>query len=266
MQFTVTGYNAFNSAHYKNRVPRSVKVRMVTSYEFELYPEDCQGGVTINGVDYTAKKGCFSLTKPGWRQQMRLPYKCYFFNIHTRDEVLIELLDRLPVYGVLWDMDEAVKVFHELLQVNDRNDPADRLLIDGCVCKLLNMLLRSGNGDGESTSSGTLSHRRMLQQVDMYIREHYMEEINLAELADMCSLHPNYFHRLYTAAFGQTPAQRLLSCRVGAAKIMLLTENCTMTDIANRCGFSSQPYFGYKFKEAMGMTPLQYRKKELSRK
>ena len=55
------------------------------------------------------------------------------------------------------------------------------------------------DGDGEDASSGTLSHRRMLQQVDRYIREHYMEEINLAELADMCNLHPNYFHRLYTA-------------------------------------------------------------------
>ncbi len=266
MQFTVTGYNAFDSAAYRTKPPRSVNERMVTSYEFELYAADCQGGITINGVDYTAKKGCFSLTKPGWRQRMRLPYRCYFFNIHTRDVVLTELLDRLPPYGVLWDMDEAVKVFHELLQVNDRNNPADQLLIDGCVCKLLNMLLRSVGGDNDGTSSGTLSHRRMLQQVDQYIRAHYMEEINLADLADRCGLHPNYFHRLYTAAFGQTPAQRLLSCRVGAAKIMLLTQSCTMTEIAIRCGFSSQTYFGYKFKEAMGMTPLQYRKKELSKK
>lgn len=234
----------------------------MSSYEFELYPEDCAGGVTINGKDYTARKGCFSLTKPGWRQKMRLPYKCYFFNIYTEDESLCELLDALPEYGVLWDMDEAVKVFHELLQVENRKSPGNQLLVDSCVCKLLSMILRAGNAD-DFRESGALSHRRVLQQVDRYIREHYAQELTLNALAEQCSLHPNYFHRLYTAAFGQTPAQRILSCRIGAAKMLLLTQNYPMNEIASRCGFSSQTYFGYKFKEFMGMTPLQYRKKHL---
>ncbi len=262
MQFTVTNYNAYNSA--ANKVtPRSARMeRMVSSYEFELYPEDCAGGITINGKDHIARKGCFSLTKPGWRQKMRLPYKCYFFNIHTEDETLCERLDALPEYGVLWDMDEAVKVFHELLQVENREDPENQLLVDSCVCKLLSMLLRTGNADGFRESTA-LSHRRVLQQVDRYIREHYAEALTLNELAEQCGLHPNYFHRLYTAAFGQTPAQRILSHRIGAAKILLLTKNYPMHEIASLCGFSSQTYFGYKFKEAMGMTPLQYRKKQL---
>ena len=42
-----------------------------------------------------------------------------------------------------------------------------------------------------------------------------------------------------------------------------MTQNCSMSEIAAQCGFSSQTYFGYKFKEVMGMTPLQYRKKRL---
>jgi len=45
--------------------------------------------------------------------------------------------------------------------------------------------------------------------------------------------------------------------------MLLLTQNCSMSEIAAQCGFSSQTYFGYKFKEVMGMTPLQYRKKRL---
>lgn len=261
MQFRVTNYSAYDSAVHKKTVT-SKKERMVSSYEFELYPEDCTGGLTINGKDYTARKGCFSLTKPGWWQKMRLPYKCYFFNIYTEDETLCELLDALPEYGVLWDMDEAVKVFHELLRVENRNSPENVLLVDSCVCKLLSMLLRTGSADG-FRESGALSHRRVLQQVDRYIREHYTEELTLNELAEQCSLHPNYFHRLYTAAFGQTPAQRILSCRIGAAKMLLLTQNYPMNEIASRCGFSSQTYFGYKFKEVMGTTPLQYRKKHL---
>ena len=92
-----------------------------------------------------------------------------------------------------------------------------------------------------------------------------MEDLTLTSLAALCNLHPNYFHRLYTEAFGKTPAQRILGCRIGAARMLLLTQNLSMSEIAAQCGFSSQTYFGYKFKEVMRMTPLQYRKKRLSK-
>ena len=266
MQFTVTGFNAFNSAAYKNKLPRSVKERMVTSYEFELYPVDCQGGVTINGVDYSAKKGCFSLTKPGQRQKMILPYKCYFFNIYSQDAALCDVLDNLPEFGMLWGMDEAVKIFHEMLSIGPAAMPENRLQLQGCVCRLLSLIIKARPLALENGEDNALTHRKVLQQVDRYIREHYMEELSLTTLAGLCNLHPNYFHRLYTTAFGQTPAQRILTCRIAAAKMLLLTQNCSMSEIAVQCGFSSQTYFGYKFKEVLGMTPLQYRRKRLERR
>ena len=106
-------------------------------------------------------------------------------------------------------------------------------------------------------------HQKLLQESDRYIREHYAEDISLAALAERCGLHPNYFHKLYTSAFGKTPAQKLLDCRIAAAKMALIAGNRSMAEIAAECGFSSQTYFGYKFKQATGRTPLQYRKRVL---
>ena len=111
--------------------------------------------------------------------------------------------------------------------------------------------------------SKPVTEEMLLQEADRYIREHYMEDISLADLAERCGLHPNYFHKLYTNAFGKTPAQKLLACRIAAAKMALLTGNKSMAEIAAACGFSSQTYFGYKFKQATGRTPLQYRKRIL---
>ena len=265
--FTVTNYSAFDSATKTLTRTLSLSVhqgRMVSSYEFELYPEDCTGGVIIGSNRYHAKKGCFSLVKPGQHVKMALPYKCYFFNIFSQDPFLTEVLDSLPEFGVLWNMDEAVKVFHEMLSIGPKNKPSNQLQLHSCICRLLSLIVKA-RPLAEEGEDHVLTHRKLLQQADRYIREHYMEDLSLATLAEQCNLHPNYFHRLYTTAFGQTPAQRILSRRIAAAKTLLLTENCTMSEIATRCGFSSQTYFGYKFKEVMGMTPLQYRQKRRSR-
>lgn len=258
--FTVINYSAYDSSVHKKHFRGE---RLVSAYEFELYNEDCEGGIAINGVRYNAKKGCFSLTKPGQRLKMLLPYKCYFFNIYTQDESLAEILDSLPEFGVLWNMEEAIKVFHEMLAIESTALPENWMQLQGCVCRLLSMIIKARPLALENGVDNALTHRKVLQQVDRYIREHYMEELTLSNLAALCNLHPNYFHRLYTAAFQQTPAQRILSCRIAAAKMMLLTQNCTMSEIAVRCGFSSQTYFGYKFKEVVEMTPLQYRRKRL---
>lgn len=261
-EFTVINYSAYDSSMnvYKKNFRGE---RLVSAYEFELYTDDCAGGIAINGMRYNAQKGCFSLTKPGQRQKMILPYKCYFFNIYTQDESLCDILDNLPEFGMLWGMDEAVNIFHEMLSAGPTALPENRMLIQGCVCRLLSLIIKARPLALENGEDNALAHRKLLQHADKYIREHYMEELSLATLAAQCNLHPNYFHRLYTTAFGLTPAQRILSCRIAAAKMLLLTQNCSMSEIAAQCGFSSQTYFGYKFKEVLHMTPLQYRRKRL---
>lgn len=259
--FTVTNYSAFDSAavNYKEKPER-----MIAAYEFEFYTQDCEGGIRLDGVFLPARKGYFSCSKPGQRQKMVLPYKCYFFNICTEDEDLCALLDRLPDYSLLWQMKEVESILKEMLTVDTPASIENRIHLQGCVCRILNILSRTH--PLQTDMSITKLHSRALEQADKFIREHYSEVITLEHLAEQLSLHPNYFHQLYTTAFGITPAQRLLACRIAAAKAALLTGRDSMSDIAASCGFSCQTYFGYKFKKVTGFTPLQYRKKMLSRK
>lgn len=259
--FSVTNYGAYNSS-----TKTVQKERLISGYEFEFYTEDCEGGVAINSIMHAARKGCFTCSKPGQLQRMVLPYKCYFFNIYTQDEGLRELLDQMPDFSVLWNMDEVIKIFHELLTIESTSLTENRLLMESCVCRILSLVARSRPLALGKGADNTLLHRKNLQLADSYIRAHYTEDICLEDIAAQCGLHPNYFHRLYTAAFGKTPAQRLLSCRIAAAKTALLTTNLSISEIAAQCGFSSQTYFGYKFKESIGYTPLQYRKQLLSKR
>lgn len=260
--FIVSRYGAFDSKMTKQRMSTE-QPRLASAFELEFYTEDCLGGPVINGVQYQAKRGYFSCTKPGQWLQTIVPYKCCFFNIYTQDDSLRELLYRLPDFSILWNMDDVIRVIHEMLTVESAALPEDRIFVESCICRIISLLAKAQTFGPSKDGESALSHRKTLQQADQYIREHYAEDINLAVLAEQCNLHPNYFHKLYTSAFGKTPSQHLINCRIAAAKMALLTTNLSMAEIAARCGFSSQTYFGYKFKEVTGRTPLQYRKKYL---
>lgn len=260
--FSISNYGAFNSS-VKKRKASILPERMISAYEFEFYTEDCTGGLMIDGVRYNAKKGFFSCTKPGQRQRMVMPYKCYFFNICTQDEELCELLDSMPQFAALWNMEDIVNIFRKMLTVENMATLENRMHLEGCILQIISLVARSQLPESGEGKDSALLHRKILQDADKYIRIHFAEDIGLAEMAQRFNLHPNYFHRLYTTAFGMSPAQRLLACRIKAAKMLLLTTNLSMSEIAAQCGFSSQTYFGYKFKEVTKYTPLQYRKKML---
>lgn len=258
--FTVLNYSTYRTSPKRTTAPE----RLTTAYEFEFYTEDCEGGIAINGTFYPAKKGFFTCTKPGRRLKMVLPYSCCFFNINTQDEELRQLLDNLPEYAMLWNLDEVIGLFREMLTVETTALLENRLRLEGCVCKILSLLAKARPLAPEKVEDNALLHKKALQQADLYIQNHYAEELSLSRLAEYCNLNPSYFHRLYTAAYGMTPAKRILSCRIAAARMSLLTENKSMAEIAESCGFSSQTYFGYKFKEVTGYTPLQYQKLRLA--
>lgn len=100
----------------------------------------------------------------------------------------------------------------------------------------------------------------MDEVADQYIRDHLSEDLSLNRLAEMSHLDPTYFHKLYTSAYGATPAQRILAFRIAEAKTALMEDSLTLNEIAVRCGFSSHSYFSCKFKQVTGYTPSQYRK------
>ena len=93
-----------------------------------------------------------------------------------------------------------------------------------------------------------------------YLQDHLTENITLEQLARESGLYPTYFHKLFTAAYGRTPMQKLNDYRISNATAYLASTTHSISEIAVRCGFTSQNYFTVKFKELTGQTPTQFRK------
>lgn len=234
-----------------NKKGRDQRIRF---YELEFYTEDHPGGTVTDGIFRQARKGYYALYRPGQTQRLIGPYRCYYLNISTQDPNLCDFFDSLPDTGPLWNMDEVILQIQKMLRTEDKDSLGGRLRITACAARVLSILADN------PMAAGSLVHREDLQKADRYIREHLSEDLSLKKLAQVSNLDPTYFHKLFTKAYGKTPAQRVLSRRITAAQIALEEGNLSVAEIATQCGFTSQTYFAAKFREITGRTPTEYRK------
>jgi AraC-like DNA-binding protein len=63
----------------------------------------------------------------------------------------------------------------------------------------------------------------------------------------------------FSAAVGMSPRDYLLKGRLQESQRLLLETDLTIAHIAQRCGFSKQSSFTYRFRSQFGQTPSAYR-------
>lgn len=261
--FTVVRFDSFrinSDPNLKCYDPLAEQDHLTAAYEFEFYPEDCAGGVTVDNVLYPARKHCFSCCKPGRMRRLTLPYRCYFFNINTENPGLKKALDNLPVYAYCPEAELILDICKEMVAIHDCNTLHARLYLEGCICRILSILLRQQYAVPDYAEANVRKHQGILLAADRYLREHLQEPVNLEQLSQGSGLHPTYFHKLFTEAFKRTPTEQLMWYRITAAAQMLNEDDRPIGEIAELCGFSSQNYFSYKFKQQMAESPSKYRK------
>jgi len=83
--------------------------------------------------------------------------------------------------------------------------------------------------------------------------------LTLDELASAASLSPNHFLRVFKQTFQQTPYQYITSRRLERARQLLLSTDCSVTDICFSLGFASVGSFSWLFRKKVGCSPTAYR-------
>ncbi len=91
---------------------------------------------------------------------------------------------------------------------------------------------------------------------------HYDTPRSVNEMARSLSLSPSRFHRLYKGYFGVSPARDIQNARIEHAKLLLLQDGISVTEAAERLGYSNVYHFIRQFKEHTGITPGHYKKAE----
>ena len=105
-----------------------------------------------------------------------------------------------------------------------------------------------------------------ISQLKMLRREiHKAPELDwsLAELAKRLNISKSYVQKLYKEHFGISYIDDLLEARIRMAKQLLTTTDLRINEVAASCGYQNATHFMRQFKEKTGLSPTEYKKKEI---
>jgi AraC-like DNA-binding protein len=120
------------------------------------------------------------------------------------------------------------------------------------ICGISRDLHPPGQQDGDFAAlSAAVDH----------IHRNYDQPLRLPQLAEMAGLSVYQFDQRIRALFHVTAGQYLVKVRIDAACTRLATSSEAIAQIALSCGYSDQSAFSRQFKQAVGISPLAYRRR-----
>ena len=87
-------------------------------------------------------------------------------------------------------------------------------------------------------------------------------ELSLKSLASQLGFSPSYLSVLIKKELGLPFQDYLIQERMKKAKLLLLTTDLKIYEIAEQVGFDDMNYFSQRFKQVVGLTPRQFKKGE----
>ncbi len=92
------------------------------------------------------------------------------------------------------------------------------------------------------------------------IAKNIFEDLNIEDLAFLCSLSLSSFKRKFKAVYGTSPNKYITSKRLDKAQTLLRTTKLSVSEIAYDCGFSDVSYFSKSYKKYFNASPSDLRK------
>ncbi|MCC5828804.1 MAG: helix-turn-helix transcriptional regulator [Phycisphaeraceae bacterium] len=106
---------------------------------------------------------------------------------------------------------------------------------------------------------GRIEDSRVAEALTL-IHHRYRESPTLKNLGDWLKISPFYLHRLFIKEVGISPKQYLQRRQLQMARLLLLSTDRAVGDIAGECGFASHGHFTTTFHRVAGVSPIDFRR------
>ncbi len=123
------------------------------------------------------------------------------------------------------------------------------------VCAHIQETRLAGKGSGSN-----------FMQLCTYVREHYNEKLNIADLSRRFYFNVTYCSELFKERLGMTFSEYITSLRMQAAIELLKDPELSLNEVSARVGYAEYFYFSKIFKKTFKVSPTQYIKDVLDRR
>ena len=240
-----------------------------TSYEIH-YTQRGQGTVTIDGVTHDVLPGVLYVTGRGIEHAQHcdpdnpIVEYCLYLNCRPSAQGEAGALSTF-VDTAFWmgeDGGRVAPLLQRLIEERRNPQPDTPEMLEALLRQIVIQLARmyrqravsapAAGGAAGQTRAGTVF---IIEEAFLF---HY-RTLTLPDLASILHLSVRQTQRLLQANFGTTFSQKLTAARMAAAAQFLAGTDMTVTEIAERTGFSSIEHFSSAFHRQMGCAPRRYR-------
>lgn len=107
------------------------------------------------------------------------------------------------------------------------------------------------------------ANKQKIHQAVQYVREHFREPLNMAEVSNRVSMNYTLFSTLFKQYTGVNFVTYLQNLRIEESRRLLGTTDWRIYEVGRRAGFADDKHFLKTFKAATGFSPTEYRKSRL---
>ncbi|HHV31619.1 MAG: AraC family transcriptional regulator [Ruminococcaceae bacterium] len=173
------------------------------------------------------------------------------------------LTNRLAVKRRFDQSDTEIQKHYDCIyNLLSQRPKAYELFLKSNLFALLGILVQTApKGDLYSTNRKESQAIENIKQSIRYMQNHYGEKITVAALARFCHMSEGNYSRMFHRYTLKSPICYLNRMRLLQAAEMLKNTDNKILEVALDCGFGSLSYFINVFRENMGVSPSEYRRR-----
>ncbi|MDI9540418.1 MAG: helix-turn-helix domain-containing protein [Bacillota bacterium] len=100
-----------------------------------------------------------------------------------------------------------------------------------------------------------------LEEIIAYIHNNIYKPLTVADICHEFSISRTYLQRIFNETLHVTPKKYIIETKLAKSKILIKNGNHSLSEIADKLGYSSIHYFSRIFTSNFGITPSEYSKK-----
>lgn len=192
------------------------------------------------------------------------PWHCYWIGFHGLNTPQYLEQSGLSETNRLFQVDDPQLLPNHLTAIIDATrDPAVPYIKGLGLLYLFFALLAEQHNKEHNLRAGNNPENPQVLQAVQYMQHHYMNPIQITELAHRLGFNRSYFYSLFKKHMRVSPKQYLLNIRIARACELMKHTDLNIAEIARSTGFDDPLYFSKVFKKERLHSPQVYKQQAL---